>query len=215
MVGITRTVLSTLTVILRRLVALVVGIVTLGREHQICLPAADGLQSDITCQSGAFGLVFASLLVQDAYWVIIVVDTKVLVPVAILGIDGLGWIAHQGLAIHLLTGSIHRTILVPALQDVELHLQHIVEHPVAQSAIEAHLLAIGIDEHTLLVAIGKIGIVRGTLVTTADIDVMVMGKGCARYSIEPVGVVAAIGIVSLSSTDIRTIHHVEFLSECS
>ena len=191
------------------------SIVALGREHQVGLPAADGLQSDITCQSGSFGFVFASLLVQDAYRVVIVVDTKVFIPTAVFGIDGLGWIAHQGLTIHLLTGSIHRTILVPALQDVELHLQHIVEHPMAQTTIKTHLFAIGIDEHTLLVAIGKIGIIRCALITTADIDVMVMGKGSARYSIEPVSIIAAIGIVGLARTDIGTIHHVEFLAECS
>ena len=85
----------------------------------------------------------------------------------------------------------------------------------AQTTIKTHLFAIGIDEHTLLVAIGKIGIVRGTLVTTADVDIMVMSKSCARYGIQPVGIIAAIGIVGLARTDIGTIHHVEFLAECS
>ena len=68
---------------------------------------------------------------------------------------------------------------MPALQDVELQFQHVVEHPVAHTAVEVHLLGVGIDEYTLLVAIGEVGIVRSALVTTADVHIVVVSQGCA------------------------------------
>ena len=202
-----------LAIIFRGLITLIVSVVTLGREHQVCLPALDRLRGDISSQTGGLRLILTSVLLEDTHGIVVVVDTEVLVVVAVLSVDGLSGVTHQGLTIDHLACCIHGTILVPALQDVELQLQHVVEHPVRETTIEVHLLTIGLDKYTLLVAIGEVCIIRSALITSADVHVVVVGQGCTRHGIKPVGVVAAIRVVGLTGTDIAAVHHVEFLAE--
>ena len=211
--GITCGIAVLLSVVLRGVVTCVVTVVALGAEHQVGLPSLNRLNGDVTGQTGGLSLPLTLLLVQDTDGVVVVVDTEVLIVVTVFCIDRLCGVAHEGLAIDHAACGIHGTILVPALQDIERQLQHVVEHPVRDTGIEVHLLGVGVDEHTLLVAIGEVGIVRGALVTTADAYIMIMSEGCARHGVEPVGVVATVGIVGLAGTDVAAVHHIELLTE--
>ena len=168
-----------LAIVLRSIVSCIVTVIALGREHQVCLPSADRFNGYVACKTCAFSLPFTFLLFQNTDGVIVVINTKVLVIVAVLAIDWFGRVTHQSLTVYHLACCIYRAVLVPVFQDVELHLEHVVEHPVADATIEAHILTIGVNEHTLLIAIGKVCIIRSTLVATIDADIMIVSKSCA------------------------------------
>ena len=153
------------------------------------------------------------MLLEKSHWVHIVVDGHILVVAAISIVDRLSGIAHDGLAIDLRTCRIHRSVLMPVFDKIKGYLHLVVEEPMSQVACEVHFVAIGIDEHTLLITISKVGTVGSRIVAATDSEVVVMRKGRARDSIEPVCVIAFILEVGLTGTYVTAVHHVELIAE--
>ncbi len=202
-----------LIVVLGGVVALVVSVVAVGREHEVRLPSLDGLDGDVASETGGLGLVLAGLLFEERDRVHVVVDAHVLVVGAILIVDRLCRVAHDGVAVDVGGCRVDRSVLVPTLDDVELELEEVIAEPVGETAGEAHLLGVGVDEHTILVAVGEACVVGGLLGAAADGDIVVVGEGGAGDGVEPVGVIALVREVGEAGADIVAIHHVEGVGE--
>ena len=205
--------IENLVVVLRGVVALVVSVVAVGGEHEVGLPSLDRLDSDIAGETGVLGLILASLLLEESHRVHVVVDAHVLVVRAVLIIDGLSRVAHDGVAIDVGSRSIDRSVLMPTLDNVELELEDVIAEPMREAASETHLLGVGVDEDTLLVAVREAGVVGGLLGAAADGDIVVVGERGAGDGVEPVGVIALVLEVGETSADVIGIHHVKRVGE--
>ena len=212
-IGIPRVAVDDLIVVFRCVVALIMCIGTVGAHHQIGLPSFDGLNSDVAGQSRILSLILSRMLLEKSHRVHIVVDGHILVVAAISIVYRLSGIAHDGLAIDLRTCRIHRSVLMPVFDKIESDLHLIVEEPMGQVTREVHLVAIGIDEHTLLVAVSEISAVGSRIVAATDSEVVIVRKGRTCHGIQPVSVVALILEIGLTGTYITAVHHVELVAE--
>lgn len=88
---------------------------------------------------------------------------------------------------------------MPVLDEIESDLHFVVKEPMGQVAREVHLVAIGINKHTLLVTVSEVSAVGSRIVAATDSEVVVMYKGRARDSVEPVCVIAFILEVGLTA----------------
>ena len=179
------------------------------REHKVCLPALDRLKSYVTRELHTLGLVLTRLFFLQRDGVPILQKLTFVVR-AVTVPDRRCRVTDDSLAID--GRSITDVIFILFGIDLDVDLQHVVEHPVAHVEVSAQRLVTRLLHHTLRVAVSEIAKVGCLGIATTHGDTMVMGHSCTTDSFEPIGVVALIVEVSLSGSYIRSIHEVSLFS---